>query len=201
MNTRIPDTVAVLLAVGLLAGCAAETVVPAPLPTRTVAPRPAEPTPTQTPIPEPSPVTPTPTPTRAPAVLGEGPALVIGEVVFAAEIALTADQRQKGLSGRDSLGPLTGMLFPSATSIWMKGMRFPLDLVWITGDCTVDRIDARLPAPQADVSDAELPRRAAGSEAEHVFEINAGEAEKHGIVAGASVRFVGIEAETGGLCE
>ena len=169
------------------------------MPAQTVTPRPAKPTPTPTQTPTSRSTEPTPTPARV--ALVEGPALAIGEVMFAAEVALTAQERQKGLSGRDALEPLTGMLFLSARSIWMKGMRFPLDLVWITGDCTVARVDARVPAPQPDVSDADIPRRAAGSEAEHVFEINAGEAEKHGIAVGAPVRFVGIEAETGGLCE
>ena len=151
------------------------------------------------PTPRPSPSA--ATPTAAPRAVVEGPALVIGGVVFTAEIALTAQERQTGLSGRDALEPLTGMLFLSATSIWMKAMRFPLDLVWISGDCTVAKVDAHVPMPLPDVSDAEVPRVAAESEAEHVFEINAGEAEKHAVAVGAPVRFVGIEAETGGLCQ
>src|SRR6476660_9003938 len=51
------------------------------------------------------------------------------------ELATTADQRTRGLSGRDSMPRDAGMLFDLGTtqntSFWMKDMRFPLDMVWV----------------------------------------------------------------------
>ena len=65
----------------------------------------------------------------------------IGSVTFAAEIANTGELRTKGLSERDALDSETGMLFifddGRASAFWMKGMRFPLDFVWIGSGCTV----------------------------------------------------------------
>ena len=103
--------------------------------------------------------------------------------------------------GRDSLEPRTGMLFLLAPTIWMKGMRIPLDLVWISRQCTIAQIDADVPPPEPGTPDAELPRYSSGATAAHVLEINGGEAQMHGIMVGDSVTFVGSEAEAGGLCE
>ena len=137
----------------------------------------------------------------APTSRRQSPALIIGDVTFAVELPLTPEARGRGLSGRDSLEPRTGMFFLLAPTIWMKGMRIPLDLVWISRQCTIAQIDADVPPPEPGTPDAELPRYSSGATAAHVLEINGGEAQMHGIMVGDSVTFVGIEAEAGGLCE
>jgi len=52
-----------------------------------------------------------------------------------ADVADTQQERIKGLSGRASLPYGHGMLFvfddPGHYAIWMKDMRFPLDVYWI----------------------------------------------------------------------
>ena len=54
---------------------------------------------------------------------------------FDVELALSGPQRERGLSYRDGLPQSAGMLFDMGETIvptfWMKGMRFPLDMVWI----------------------------------------------------------------------
>ena len=134
-----------------------------------------------------------------------GRVILIGDSVFVAELALTPAERTKGLSMRDSLDPRSGMLFLSrqgvAPTIWMKGMRIPLDLVWISRDCVVAQIDADVQPPAADTPDAEIPRYATDSPAAHVFEINAGEAAAYGLAEGDPIRFLGMAVETGALCE
>lgn len=50
------------------------------------------------------------------------------------EIADTFFKRMRGLSKRSSLEPGFGMLFPRVGAFWMKGMRFPLDLVYLDRD-------------------------------------------------------------------
>jgi hypothetical protein len=62
--------------------------------------------------------------------------LVVGErVTLTVELARTPSEKVRGLSGRPGLTPGHGMLFvfdrPQPISIWMKDMRFSLDIVWI----------------------------------------------------------------------
>jgi hypothetical protein len=62
--------------------------------------------------------------------------LTIGDrVVVTVELARSMEQKVRGLSGRPGLKPGQGMLFvydrPQPIGIWMKEMRFPLDILWI----------------------------------------------------------------------
>jgi uncharacterized membrane protein (UPF0127 family) len=62
--------------------------------------------------------------------------LVIAErVTVAAELARSPHEKMRGLSGRPGLKPGQGMLFvygePQPIGIWMKDMRFSLDILWI----------------------------------------------------------------------
>ncbi len=178
--------------------------------TRTPAASPTQnptPTPTATPAPTPEPTTsPSPTPTQtaspSPTPTPRGPAVVIGSTVFDAELAIAPAERVKGLSGRDSLPPQTGMLFifetGEATAFWMRGMRFPLDFVWISKDCAVADITHHAPAPENDSTD--LPTYESAAQAAYNFEINAGEAEKYGIEVGDPVLFFDVPAESGAQC-
>ena len=67
--------------------------------------------------------------------------LEINSHKFEVEIADTPLAQSRGLAGRDSLGEDRGMLFVfpdmAIRSFWMKGMKFPLDIVWIRGDQVV----------------------------------------------------------------
>jgi len=60
---------------------------------------------------------------------------------FEVEIADIPLARQCGLSYRESLKPETGMLFVFGTvdfhSMWMKEMRFPLDIIWLDEELRV----------------------------------------------------------------
>jgi len=55
-----------------------------------------------------------------------------------AEVVLTPKQRETGLSGRPCILANQGMLFNFGRAgqypIWMKGMNFPIDIVWIGPD-------------------------------------------------------------------
>ena len=88
-----------------------------------------------------------------------------------------------------------------APAFWMKEMRFPLDLVWIGNDCTVVDITAKVPIPAPGTPLSMLLNYASRDPAAYTFEINAGEAEQHGITAGARVRFSGLPAEMPAACE
>ncbi|MDP3769472.1 MAG: alpha/beta fold hydrolase [Candidatus Sungbacteria bacterium] len=75
--------------------------------------------------------------------------LDFSHVSVMAEIVDTPESRTKGLSGRASLGAREGMLFvlekPDYIGIWMKQMRFPIDILWIKNGMVVDMEEAVRP--------------------------------------------------------
>jgi len=64
---------------------------------------------------------------------------------FQVEVAVTDQQRIQGLSDRYSLGQRNGLLFifdsVQQQSMWMKNMRFPLDIVWIDANKKIVKIE------------------------------------------------------------
>jgi uncharacterized membrane protein (UPF0127 family) len=110
------------------------------------------------------------------------------------ELALTTSTQSRGLSYRDALDPDRGMLFiydsPRTLRFWMYEMRFPIDMIFISGDAVVD-VAANVPHPQGG-----LPKIVTSSaRADKVLEINAGKAEEWGIAPGvkAAVKGEGME--------
>ena len=165
------------------------TATPTPAPTST--PRPtATPTPTPTPSPTPAP-TDTPLPDDAPLVQ-------IGDALYYVDLATTPETIARGLSGRPSLGIDRAMLFVYDTdhprTFWMPDMHFPLDMVWISSDCTVAAVTADVPHPAPDTPRNELPIYPSRVPVRFVLEINAGQAAQHGIAPGAPVAFAGAIA-------
>ena len=144
---------------------------------------------------------------EAPAAIATptGPYLTIGGTVFGAEIADTPELRSKGLGERDALADQTGMLFifpdGGASSFWMKGMRFPLDFVWIGEDCTVVDLTENVQHSPPDTPSSELEIFESGEPAAYTLEINAGEVQEFGIEVGDEVLFHNIESEFAGCCE
>lgn len=67
----------------------------------------------------------------------------VGDNVINVEIADTADTRTKGLSGRENLASDSGMLFVFSESkqykFWMKGMKIPLDIIYVNNCTNTDR--------------------------------------------------------------
>ena len=59
----------------------------------------------------------------------------IAETEIEVEISDTDEKRVRGLSGRDNLDYNKGMLFvfdsPDLHGIWMKDMKFPIDVIWL----------------------------------------------------------------------
>lgn len=76
------------------------------------------------------------------------PVMHIGDYPVFVDIADTPELRAQGLSGREGLGTLNGMLFvfdePEYHGIWMKDMRFPIDVIWISEDLEVVGITRNL---------------------------------------------------------
>ena len=181
----------------------AELPAATPLPTLAELPA-ATPLPTATPLP---PTTPRPTMAPLPAATAlplppptpdlSLPLITIGSFTWPVELALTGEQQAQGLSGRAELAAGSGMLFvwdqESRRSFWMPDMNFPLDMVWLNGDCAVTHITHNAPPQAPGQSQADLPRYTV-DQVQYVLEINAGEAEQHGIQVGDQARFQGRSA-------
>ncbi len=109
------------------------------------------------------------------------------------EVASTSAQSERGLGYRDSLAAGTGMLFDlhetRPAQIWMKGMRFPLDLVWIGEDKRVISVTAAVPIEPPSTPDADLPRYASPLPVRYVLELNAGGSARLGIVQDTQLTF------------
>ena len=167
-----------LLALAL--GCGSSvTPTPSPIPTPTT--RLA----TATPFPLPSPTS-TPSPTVTTTPLPPSPRVTLEGVTFTVELAITPEERARGLMGRERLGDTQGMLFIYQTNatpgFWMRGMLIPLDIVWIVADGVVAGIEREVPpAPSSTEPPLYYPPRPIL----YVLEINAGRAREVGIMAGS----------------
>jgi uncharacterized protein len=105
-------------------------------------------------------------------------------------LAVTEAEKEKGLGYRDSLAEDSGMLFvydhPERYGFWMKGMRFPLDFIWINGNKVAD-LSLNIPQPADDA--AQPVSLAPAVPADKVLEVNAGVIESLGIRVGDLVQF------------
>ena len=67
--------------------------------------------------------------------------VVISEKIIFVEVAITPEERQRGLMERESLQEDNGMLFvfseEDTYSFWMKNMKISLDIIWINADGNV----------------------------------------------------------------
>ena len=161
------------------------TATPVPTPT----PVPPTPTATATPAPEPSP-TATPEPTPTPAL---GPeieaAATAGDCEFFLEVANSAEERQVGLMGRESMGRDRGMLFvfseERVLGFWMKNTLIPLDIIFIDSGLTV--VDVQTMRPEHEIAPAPLPTYTSAAPALYAIEVNEGVAAECGIEPGDAV--------------
>jgi uncharacterized membrane protein (UPF0127 family) len=105
---------------------------------------------------------------------------------YSVQLADTPQARADGLSGIPSISDSEGMMFlfsePQRLQFWMKGMNFPIDIVWINGDKIVDITDNIKPEPNK--SDSELTIYSPGVDADKALEVNAGWALRHDVHPG-----------------
>lgn len=119
----------------------------------------------------------------------------IHDKIIKIEIADTQEKRNKGLSERYSLASDEGMLFIYPTlgkhPFWMKGLKFPLDFIWIKDDRVIDIIRNATP-PESGIKDEDLPRYLPVTEINKVLEVNAGTVDRLGINIGDTLTIVDI---------
>ena len=97
-----------------------------------------------------------------------------------AELALTPEQRQKGLMHRRDLGPHDGMLFvfdqPSPQCFWMKNTPTPLTIAFVADDGSIVNL--------ADMKPFDEASHCATKPVRYVLEMHQGWFAKRGIKAG-----------------
>ena len=120
---------------------------------------------------------------------GTATVTVGGQHRFTCEVMDNPQSRAKGLSGRDSLHPLSGMLFvfdrPDRHGIWMKDMSFPIDIIWIREGRIVHLQHMALPEDVP--SDAYLTVYRPDEPADMVLELRGGMAEAFKFAVGQTV--------------
>lgn len=116
--------------------------------------------------------------------------ITINDAKLKVEAADTPEKRKKGLGGRESLATDSGMLFifPKADKypFWMKGLKFPLDFIWIKKDEVVDILQ-NVPGPKEGQKDEDLPIYQPVEPIDKVLEVNAGTVERLNIKIGDTV--------------
>jgi uncharacterized membrane protein (UPF0127 family) len=112
-----------------------------------------------------------------------------GDHNFNIEVATTNEERALGLMFRRSLPENSGMLFlydpPQPAAMWMKNTLIPLDMVFISADGTVHRVEANTEPLSTALIPSEGP-------VVGVLELNAGEADKIGLKRGDKVIYPGL---------
>lgn len=107
-----------------------------------------------------------------------------------ADIAMTPEQHEKGLSIKDTLKENEGMLFmfqkEGRYNFWMNGMKFPIDILWLDMAGKVVHIESNL---QPCVTEKNCPDFAPTKDALYVLEVVAGFAERHNVKIGTDIDF------------
>jgi uncharacterized membrane protein (UPF0127 family) len=114
--------------------------------------------------------------------------VIINKQKFTVNLAISNQQKEKGLSILNSLPLNKGMLFPFEKSgiyvFWMKGMKFPIDIIYIQNNKIVE-IFKDLPNPK---TTNEAPAIAVPKQkANYVLEINSGLSSKYNFKTGDNV--------------
>ena len=128
-----------------------------------------------------------------PLVAGRAPAAEQGTLeiatksgvrTFSVELAVTDEERMKGLMFRKEVPEGYGMLFDfkqdQMVTMWMKNTYVSLDMIFIKSDGRIARIAENTKVQSEDIIPSGQPVRA-------VLEVVAGTARKYGIAAGDKV--------------
>lgn len=114
------------------------------------------------------------------------PRVDIGNASVIVELAITPEEKAKGLMHREYLDENKGMLFifedEKAPSFWMKNTLIPLDMIFINSENKI--VDILLAEPcKKDPCKSYTPK----ADAKYVLEVNAGFSERHNAKIGDEV--------------
>jgi uncharacterized membrane protein (UPF0127 family) len=111
--------------------------------------------------------------------------------IIKVELAQTSDELESGLMNRDELLAGSGMLFifdgEDKHRIWMKNMKFPIDIIWIDSNHKIVDIFKEASPCASDSCHIYVP----SNTARYVLEVQAGYLEGNKIEIGQDVSFMG----------
>lgn len=113
--------------------------------------------------------------------------VIINNYTVNVELALTNEERQKGLMGRENLNDDEGMLFvfeeEKEHDFWMKNMIISLDMIWIDSDGKVVHVEKQVPPCEENciIYSSSIP-------AKYVLELNSGSAKRLSIENGIEIQ-------------
>lgn len=115
----------------------------------------------------------------------------VGDIKINVDLADTAEERQKGLSGRETIAENYGLLFvfdkkDVFPSFWMKDMRFAIDIIWIN-DGKVNKIDKNIQPDPPGTPDDKLKLYRPDKPVDYALEVNSGYCDKNNLKVGDSV--------------
>lgn len=114
----------------------------------------------------------------------------IKDTIVTVAVADNSKERSAGLSGKESLAVDQGMLFifseTKKYSFWMKGMKFPLDMIFIREGKIVDLLK-NIPLPIPNQPDSQLPIYQPVVPIDMLLEVNSGFIDQHNIMIGDAV--------------
>lgn len=113
--------------------------------------------------------------------------VAIGGYVIRVSVADTETTRHRGLSGSVGLAEGEGMLFifpkDGTYGFWMKDMKFPIDIIWLSSDRIIVSMAQNVsPDTYPRVFNPKVPAR-------YVLELPAGYAKAYTVDVGDEVRF------------
>lgn len=112
----------------------------------------------------------------------------INDFTINLDIALTDKQKHDGLSIKSSMKENEGMLFifdePTLQSFWMKGMKFPIDIIWLDENLSIVYIEKSLKPCKTWVS---CPSYKPTAESLYVLETISGFSDEHDLKVGKKI--------------
>jgi uncharacterized protein len=124
----------------------------------------------------------------------EGPQkkiVYIGSLRLYVEVANTEELLRKGLSVRSIIKEDEGMIFifdkkDIMPQIWMKGMEFPIDIIWIK-DNKIAQITKNVAPPIKGTPDSKLKIYTPKMTVDYVLEVSGGYTDKNVVLEGANI--------------
>ncbi len=110
------------------------------------------------------------------------------------ETAVTAQEKSQGLKGRNSLPVNRGMLFTvnpeQDVQLWMAGVRFPLDMVFVHNE-TVSAVLSDV--PPCTTSPSDCPIYDSEGIVDGVIELAGGTAESLSLTTGSTIKILELD--------